>query len=263
MAEVTFLFVPGDRPDRFGKALASDADRVILDLEDAVRPEAKPAARGAVAAADPDARLMVRVNPPGSPFWEEDLNALAGGAVAAVVMPKAECAEDVARLQARLDRAVEVLPQVETARGLDAVDELLAAPGVRRVAFGHLDYALDIGAAPEWEPLVQARAHLVWRSRVAGRAAPVDSVTPEIDADAVTRDARGAAAFGFGGKLLIHPSQVAPAARAFAPDPAELDWARRTIAAVEAKGAGAVAVDGHMIDKPVEDAARRILARMS
>ena len=261
MAEVTFLFVPGDRPDRFARALASGADRVILDLEDAVAPGAKPAARRAVAAAAPDGRLMVRVNPPGSFFWEDDLDALAAGAVAAVVVPKAERAEDLAGLRARLGREVEVLPQVETARGLDAVDALLGAPGVGRVAFGHLDYALDLGAAPEAEALAHARGHLVWRSRLAGRGAPVDSVTTRIDAEAVARDAGRARALGFGGKLLIHPAQVAPAARAFAPSEAEVDWARRVLAALRASGGGVATVDGRMVDRPVEDAARRVLER--
>ena len=250
---VTYLFVPADRPDRFARALASGADRAVIDLEDAVRPDAKAAARDALATADLDwRRVVVRVNAPGSPFWADDVAAVARTRAAAVMVPKAEDPSDLAAL----DR--EAIPQVETAQGLDRLDALLGAPGVRRVAMGHLDLALDLGCAPGHEPLLLARQTLVWRSRVAGRDAPVDSVTPEIDAEAVARDAAHARALGFGGKLLIHPAQVAPARAAFAPDARELAWARRVLAAEGAPGARTL--DGRMIDRPVEDAARRILA---
>lgn len=259
---VTYLFVPADRPERFAKALASGADRVILDLEDAVRPEAKPAARDAIRAADLDwTRVVVRVNPAGSANWEEDLGTVAACGAVAVMVPKAERAADLAAARERAGGAVVLLPQVETARGLEAVDELLIAPGVNRLVFGHLDFALDLGAATDWEALLLARQRLVWRSRLAGRDAPVDSVTPELDEDAVRDDAKRAARMGFGGKLLIHPRQVAPTAAVFSPSEDDVHWARRVIAAVEGDSRGAVALDGRMIDKPVEDAARRILAR--
>ena len=259
---VTYLFVPADRPDRFAKALSAGADRVILDLEDAVRPDAKETARDAIRKADLDwQRIVIRVNPATGSAFAADLELLAAVPVAAVLLPKAERVEDIAAARSASTREVEILPQVETAIGLDCLDALLTAPGVERVAFGHLDYALDIGSKPEPEALSFARQHLVWRSRVADRSAPVDSVTPDLSEDAISSDARNASALGFGGKLLIHPKQVEPCRSAFAPSPDELEWARRVVAAVDRGGAGAVSLDGRMIDKPVEDAARRILSR--
>jgi citrate lyase subunit beta/citryl-CoA lyase len=260
---VTYLFVPGDRPDRFAKALDSGADRVILDLEDAVRPEDKTAARQAILAADLDwTRIVIRINDAATAFFAEDLDCIGQSPVAAIMLPKAEDPETCARIRDAADRDVEILPQIETARGLASAGALLSAPGVLRLTFGHLDFSLDLGCAPEWEALLLARSTIVLESRLAGALPPVDSITPDIrDADATYRDASAARALGFGGKMLIHPAQVAPTQRAFAPTEAELDWARRVIAAVSDGTPGAVAVDGKMVDKPVEDAARRILAR--
>lgn len=260
---VTYLFVPGDRPERFSKALGSGADRVILDLEDAVRPEAKPAARDAILAADLDwARVVVRINDAASPFFADDLALLVKAKVGTVMVPKAETPETFAQISAAVGRELEFLPQIETARGLQALPDILAAPGVSRAVFGHLDYSLDLGCAPEWEPLLYTRSEIVLRSRLAGALPPVDSVTPELkDTERLAREAEAARRMGFGGKLLIHPAQVAPVSGAFAPSDAELDWARRVLAALEQDTSGAVAVDGKMIDKPVEEAARRILAR--
>ena len=260
---VTYLFVPGDRPDRFGKALISGADRVILDLEDAVRAEAKSTARSAILAAALDwSRVVVRINDAGSPFLADDLAFLPDCQAHAILLPKAETAASLARVRDAAGRPVELLPQVETARGLAALPEMLSVPEVSRAVFGHLDFALDLGGAPDWEPLLHARSEIVWRSRLAGALPPVDSVTTEAtDPEAVRRDAAAARALGFGGKLLIHPAQVAPVTQAFAPTAEERAWAERVVAAMEGNGAGAVSLDGRMIDRPVEEAARRILAR--
>ena len=260
---ITYLFVPGDRSDRFEKALASGADRVILDLEDAVRPEAKAAARDAILGASFDwSRVVVRINDAASPFFADDIRFLRGLKASAVMVPKAETADTLARVAEAADRKIEVLPQIETVRGLEAVPALLSHPAARRAVFGHLDFALDLGAAPDWEPLLYARSRLVALSRLAGALPPVDSVTTDVKDDARLRtDAEAARRLGFGGKLLIHPAQVAPAAEVFRPSDAERDWARRVLDVVAQGAAGAVAVDGKMIDKPVEEAARRILAR--
>jgi citrate lyase subunit beta/citryl-CoA lyase len=258
----TYLFVPADRPERFAKALATGADRVIVDLEDAVKPEAKAAARQGLAAAVPDwSRVVLRVNDAASPWWAEDWAAVAALPVVAVLAPKAEDAEPIAAAVAGLGRAVEVIPQIETVRGLAGVSRLLALPGVERAAFGHLDFAVDLGAAPDWEAMLLARSTLVLQSRLAGRAAPIDSVTPDIGDDTgLAREAGAAKRLGFGGKLLIHPRQVAIVRRIFAPSGAEVAWAQRVVAALAAGGSGAVTVDGRMIDKPVADAARQVLA---
>lgn len=160
-------------------------------------------------------------------------------------------------------RDLELIPQVETARGRAFLAKLLAVDGGRRTAFGHLDIAVDLRRAPDWDALALARSMLVLHSRLADAAAPIDSVTPDIrDIDRLWTEADAACRFGFGGKQLIHPSQVAAVAAAFAPSDADLDRVERVIAACSQGGTGAIALDGKMIDKPVEeDAARRILAR--
>ncbi len=261
MLPLTYLFVPGDRPDRFAKAMESGADRVILDLEDAVRPEAKSGARDAIAKADLDwKRVVIRINPATSPFWKDDLELVGRAKASAIMIPKAEGIAELEPAADTVGENVEILPQIETARGLDQVDTILLSRGVRRIAFGHLDYALDIGAEPAWEALAHARQTLVWRSRVNGKAAPLDSVTPELDEERVKVDAASARKLGFGGKLLIHPRQITPTLSAFLPDEKQLDWAMRVMEAVYAGSRGALVIDGRMIDKPVEYAARRILS---
>lgn len=231
---ITYLFVPGDRPDRFAKAQASGADRVILDLEDAVRPDQKAAARDAILAADLDwSRVAVRINDAATPFFADDLTFLASLKAAAVMIPKAEHPDVLARVAEALGRAAELLPQVETVAGLEAVGDILSHPMARRAVFGHLDFSLDLGAAPEWEPLLYARSRLVALSRLAGAEPPVESITAEVkDAGKVRADAEAARNLGFGAKLLIHPAQVAPVREAFLPDAAQIDWAQRVIAAV-------------------------------
>lgn len=263
MLPTTYLFVPADRPDRFAKALASGADRIIIDLEDALRPQAKEAGRRAVAAASIDwTRVVVRVNDINSPWWPADLDTLAAVPAAAVMIPKAEAPETLSVARTAIGREVEIIPQIETARGLAALDRLLVSPGIARVAFGHLDFAADLGCAPEWEALLLARATLVMQSRLASRAAPIDSVTPDIEADqALLHDTDAARRLGFGGKLLVHPRQVETVRRVFMPSAEDLAWARRVIAADAAAASGVLKVDGHMVDKPVVEAARLILRR--
>ena len=259
----TYLFVPADRPERFSKALASGADRVIIDLEDAVRPDSKPAGRKAIADADLDwSRVIVRVNDAATPFHEEDMALLKALNAPAVMVPKAESAEMLAEIACAMGSSCLLLPQVETVKSLFALPELLASPGVGRVFFGHLDFALDLGCGLDQDAMRHVRSQIVLHSRLAGMPSPVDSVTPDFrNQDAVTADALAARNLGFGGKLLIHPAQVEPARRVFNPSDNDIEWAQRIIAAVEEEGRGAVSVDGQMIDRPVEEAARMILKR--
>jgi len=263
MMPTTYLFVPGDRPERFDKAAASGADRIILDLEDAVRPDTKATARAAILAATLDwSRVVVRINDAESPFFADDLAFLADCPAAAIMLPKAETLNAMETVTTAVGRTVELLPQIETVRGLESVPKILSYPAAKRAVFGHLDFALDLGAAPEWEPLLYARSRLVALSRLAGAQPPVDSITIDIqDETRLRADADAACKLGFGAKLLIHPAQVAPTAEVFLPSADEIDWARRVLTVISEGAAGAVAVDGKMIDKPVEEAARRFLAR--
>lgn len=264
MTPRSYLFVPGDRPERFQKALAAGADAVIIDLEDAVAPAAKQAARAAVSTWLQQAGqgpLVVRVNSAQTEDHAEDLRLCAHPAVQAIMVPKAEdpgllaCVATVAPGKA-------LLPLIESAHGLDAARQLATVPGVARLVFGSIDFQADLGIEGDDDELLAFRSHLVLVSRLAGLAAPVDGVTTALDDDqAVLRDTLRARRLGFGAKLCIHPKQVAPVHQAFAPTPAELDWARRVLAAAEASGGATVAVDGKMVDAPVLLRARRLMER--
>ncbi len=256
------LFVPADRPERFLKALASGADAVILDLEDAVSPDRKGAARAALADArdvldGAAGRVLVRVNAVGTPWHRDDLSAAAAFPLAGVVLPKAESAADVA--EAARVAGVPAVALIESARGLAAVRD--TARAAARLAFGSIDFAGDLGCAPSREALLGARAELVLASRLAGLAGPLDGVTTAYgDAAAVEDDARYGSLLGFAGKLLIHPAQVAPARAGFLPSTEERAWAERVLAG--GRDGGAVAVDGAMVDAPVRLRAETILRRV-
>ena len=270
----TFLFVPGDRPERLARALASGAGAVIVDLEDAVAPERKAEARALIEQsfaglpAMAHGRLLVRSNASDTAWHAEDRALLgrlaARGLLAGVVLPKAERAADLAALARAVGPAVALLPLVESVAGLDAVDALAAAPQVLRLVFGHLDFQADAGLAcgPDEAELVPVRLALVLASRRAGRVPPVDGVTADWrDAARLAADAARARRGGFGAKLCIHPDQVAGVQAAFTPSADELAWARRVRDAVRTTGGGAINVDGRMVDAPVLKLAERLLAQ--
>ena len=259
------LFVPGSRPERFAKALASGADAVIVDLEDAVEAALKARARDDLAAfleANPQARVRVRVNAAGHPEHVADLELcrrLPG--VAGILLPKVECADDLREAAAC---GKPIWPLIESARGLLAVGEIAACAGVERLTFGGLDLALDIGmssgTAAAASVYDQVRLSLLLHSRVNGLQAPLDTVYPAFDdAEGFAATLRHGRDLGLVGTLCIHPKQVAVLHAALAPSAEELAWARRVLAAAES-GAAAFQVDGQMVDAPVLARARRLLA---
>lgn len=263
----SYLFVPGDRPERFDKALASGADAVVLDLEDAVAPARKVQAREAVAARLPGLEaaahpaLVVRINDSATPWFADDLSMLAAAGAAWAMLPKTESPDQVATLLAAMPR-LRVLALVESARGVAAAAAIAAAPGVARLVFGTLDFALELDIAPDPEGLAHAAGALVIASRAAGLPAPVAGVTPEIDDPAhLAADFAWARRLGFAAKLAIHPKQVAPIHDLLQPLAAELTWAERVLAATVAAAGAAVQVDGRMVDRPVIERARALLAR--
>lgn len=258
----SLLFVPATRPDRFAKAAASGADLVVVDLEDAVPAQQKAAARADAAAWLAQGGVgAIRVNPTGTEHHADDVAALAGTpGLRAVLLPMADSAEALTVMHQRLDPGVAIIAQVETATGLLRSPELATAGGVTRLAFGHLDFAFDIDAAPDGEAMQHARSLLVVASRAAGIAGPVDSVTTDIeDTDAIRTDATRARRLGFTGKLCIHPRQVPAVNEAMHPSDDEVAWAERILAAASE---GAVRVDGQMVDAPVVARAKRIMSRV-
>jgi citrate lyase subunit beta / citryl-CoA lyase len=259
----SWLFVPGSRRERFAKAAASGASQVIVDLEDAVPASDKEQARADTARwLAGGAAAWVRINGAGTPWHESDLDALQGSTgLRGVVVPKAERPEELSRIARRLPAGSGLVALVETAVGIQSAGALAATPGVTRLAFGSVDFALDIDAAETDEALLFARAALVVAARAAGSPPPLDGVTVETrDATAVRGASLRSRKLGFGGKLCIHPAQVPIVERSFAPSSAELHWARRVVGAVMPNGVGMV--DGAMVDKPVVDRARRLLARV-
>jgi len=257
----SYLFVPGDRPERIAKALASGADAVIVDLEDAVAPASKLAARDAVAGVlDATQPLVLRINGADTAFFGDDARLAAHPAVAAVMLPKASAAEAVAMLRAACG-AKPVLALIESAAGVDNAAALARTEGVARLVFGSIDLQLDLDIADDDLALLAFRSQLVLASRVANLPAPVDGVTTALDdAARIDAEARRARSLGFGAKLCIHPRQVPIVNAAFSPSEAELTWARRVVDAASAAGGAAVAVDGRMVDAPVLARARRLLA---
>jgi citrate lyase subunit beta / citryl-CoA lyase len=253
----SYLFVPGNRPDRYDKACATRAGAVIIDLEDAVAPEEKTAARDALVGwLAPRKSVIVRVNAAGSEWFDDDLRACTAEGVAAVVLPKAEGADQVARVVAGCGRPV--LPLVETARGLWFVLETANASGAQRLLFGSLDFQADLGISDD--ELVYARSRLVLASRVADIAPPVDGITQSIDdLQGLRRDCERARRLGFGGKLCIHPRQVEVVNECFAPSDEDVEWAQRVVAAFAASHGNAALLDGKMIDRPVLTRAQAIL----
>jgi citrate lyase subunit beta/citryl-CoA lyase len=259
----SLLFVPGDRPERIDKARACAADAVVVDLEDAVAAERKSLAREALAATLSRQRpLLVRVNGPGTDALIADAEVCRRPGIAGVLLPKAEHPEDIDRM-AELGIGAPVLPLIETARGFRNAEAIAAARGVSRLVFGTLDFQLDLGiGGDEADELLYFRSQLVLVSRLAGLVPPIDGVTPALDDDQRLRaDIARARRLGFGGKLCIHPRQVAAVNEGFGVSAAEREWARRVLSAVAAAGGGAVAVDGRMVDAPVIERARRVLAQ--
>jgi citrate lyase subunit beta/citryl-CoA lyase len=263
----SWLFVPATRPERFEKAAASGADRIIVDLEDAVAPDAKREARRAVTATalPRSVPVYLRVNGAGTEWTDEDVAAAAALPLAGVVVPKAERAAHLAEIASRLPEGMPLVAIIETALGVEQALEVARAPRVERLAFGAVDFQLDIGGR-DGDPLqlAYARSRIVIASRVAGLAAPIDSVSLALDdAAAVGQDADQARRFGFAGKLCIHPRQVAAVHRAFAPTAEELEWARGLVAALQARPPeqrGAFSFRGTMVDRPVIDRANQILS---
>ena len=265
MTPHTYLFVPGDRPERFDKALAAGADAMIVDLEDAVAPERKAQARShAVAWArehrDALDRVLVRVNAAGTEWFGADLSALRDAGIRTVMLSKAESRAHVEAVRT-VAPATAVVALIESAQGVAALEDICATPGMQRLAFGTLDYALDLGLTDDDRGLLYAASRMAIASRCAGLAPPIAGVTPSIDdAERIRADLAFARALGFGAKLCIHPKQVAIVREALRPTDAEADWARRVLEAA-ASGAGAVKVDGRMVDRPVVLKAQDILSR--
>lgn len=267
---LTLLYVPGDRPDRVTKALASTADVVIVDLEDAVAPAAKEAARRSTARALQDAsddrRVQVRVNAVGTSWHAPDLAVVADlPRAVGLRLPKAESVETVRAVAATTrGRPVHVL--VESALGVERAYDL-AGSGIVSIGLGEADLRADLGVTTD-EGLLWARGRIVTAAAAAGLPPPAMSVYTDVrDLDGLASSCRMGRSLGFLGRTAIHPAQLDVIRDVFTPTAEEVESARELLAAAEvgaAAGHGAVALpDGRFVDEAVLRQARRVVALAS
>jgi citrate lyase subunit beta/citryl-CoA lyase len=267
------MFAPGDQPEKLRKAIDSEADTVVYDLEDAVVPGRKQAAREAVrdalAAVDPECELCVRVNPVGEGASQDLTVVLSGGRPDSVMTPKVGSADAVRTLAGMLDErdaGVPILALVESAAGILHAEEIAAVDATDALLFGAEDLAGDLGAVrtDEGREVAHARQHALLAARAAGVDA-IDTHYPAYEDDAGLREAaREARRLGYDGKMAIHPAQVPIVNAAFTPGAEEVAWARRILDARDEasdRESGVFVVDGEMIDAPQVRQAERIIER--
>jgi citrate lyase beta subunit len=262
----SLLFAPASDAHKLRKALAGSADAVVADLEDGVAPDEKTAARrtaeGLLVDVEPGRMRALRVNPPGTEWFDDDLDLAGRLRLDFLMLPKAT-PDAVAALG---PSGPPVLAIVETAAGLRLAYETAATARVFALALGSHDLGAELRTAPRSDglELLYARSKVVADSAAAARRAPFDTVYLDVrDAAGLERECLLARSLGFRGKLCIHPGQVETVSRVFAPSDEELDWARRVLDAHAAglrEGRGAVALDGKMIDTPIVRHAEQLLA---
>lgn len=254
----SLLFVPGSRPDRFAGALASGADAVCIDLEDAVPAESKADARRAAIAVLGDPRLAVRCNGLATDFGQSDLEMLGAAAKRPPLLfiPKVE---SVAELAPAAALGIGLVPLIETPKGLRLAHEIGAAPGVVAMMFGGGDLSAELGVTLAWEPLATARGLFLLACAEAGVPA-IDVPFLALDDEArLAEETARAKALGFAAKAAIHPKQIAAIHRVMRPTPDEMEEARGAEAAFQAGGGAAVRWNGRMLEAPVMRRYRRIL----
>ena len=263
----SFLFVPATQPERYGKALASGADGVIIDLEDAVGLDDKAKAREILKntwpsiSIDQRHRIVVRCHAPGSSLYAADLMLAKQLQARHLMIPKTESRDHINGAAEGLKNTA-FIPMIETPLGLHHLNEIASAQQVLRLALGNLDMQVELGISCDDNEteIDTARFMLVLASKLAQIAPPLDGVTPSTDDEPrIFAHAQKAKRFGFGAKLCIHPKQIPIIKRAFSPTIEEISWAKRVIAADNASNGQAVKVDGKMVDRPVVMLAHRIL----
>lgn len=271
----SILFVPGYRPDRFRKAMAAGADAVCIDLEDAVPPPRKAMAREAAvrflaerSAEEPrntagPPHLIVRINDPDTDLGRADAEALGETRPPdAFMIPKVRSAAGLRRAAGLLSDGAPLFALIETALGLEnAVDIGQASPAVAGLVFGGFDLAIELRADPGWEPLLYARSRVVHAAALSG----LDAIDmPSVDfgeMSGLREEAGRVRLLGFAGKMAIHPAQLPVIHEVFTPSELEVERAHRILDADREAEGGAVALEGRMVDRPVAEVARRVLAR--
>jgi citrate lyase subunit beta / citryl-CoA lyase len=255
----SYLFAPGHNEKLVGKVFGAGADAVILDLEDAVPPEHKVAARQNIADALASHPAWVRINAAQTPLAAADLDAVAELAYG-IRIPKVETVEDVHWVAERAP-GKPLLCAIESARGVANALAIATEPAVKHLALGGIDLQRDLGVGDGDGPLQYVRSHLVVSSRAAGIEPPIDSVYPHLqDPDGLRRQCATSRSLGFFGKSAIHPAQLPIIHAAFSPTDDELQWARDVLDAFDAANGAALRMPGgQFVDLPVAARARQLL----
>lgn len=260
----SYLFVPGNRPERFNKALASGADRIIVDLEDAVAPADKTSAQKAISEWLPTlsstdaSKIIVRINDANSSWFSADLQWLGTVTLSAVMLPKCEFSQTIEQVAKAMRQPTNnkcVIALIESAKGVAKLSQICEAPRLERLAFGSIDYALDMGLPQGLNSgmaLDYAACAIAIASKAADLTKPIAGVTAGLDAGLVTEAMKHELSLGFAAKMCIHPVQVLAIHEVLIPSAAQLEWARHVLAAWQEHGAsGSILVNGEMVDKPV------------
>ena len=257
----SLLFVPGSRPERFEKALASGADLVVIDLEDAVGPADKDPARDAAIAALGNPRLGIRINGLRSKQGLTDLLALSATSVPYIMIPMVEAVAEIEIAHAILGSDVGLLPLIETVKGLSVAETVAASPGIAGVMLGGADFAGELGVAMSWDALFAARSAIVMAC-AAARVPSVDVPWLDLDnLDGLAADVARVKAMGFTAKSVVHPKHIAVVHEFMRPTPEEIAEAHEAEAVYAAAGESAVRWNGKMLEAPVMARYRRILAQ--
>ncbi|AHG18400.1 citrate lyase subunit beta [Chania multitudinisentens RB-25] len=268
--EMTYLFVPANRKDFFPKALICGTDAIILDLEDSVHPTEKSSGRENIIdwfrefKVKPETtKIYIRVNHPDSGYFRQDfemLTLLSSTELTGIFIPKLEHSDTVDNIQKLLPKYLQeclLIGIIETAYGIYNCEKI-ATSGIARIAFGSLDYSLDINCQQSRDALLYARSRIVVASRIAELPAPIDCVTPEFSSnDILTEDSLHASSLGFGAKLCIHPEQIFVISSVFSPSKERIQWAKKVIE--QSHENYAFQIEGSMIDLPLIKLARRLL----
>jgi len=256
----SYLFVPGNRPDRFAKAASSGADQIILDLEDAIGPHEKDMARQNVVHWFQQGRTgVVRINGSDTPWSDADLAAMADCPGAQIMAPKA-APQSLLQIASLLpERGIIAL--IESVAGLVKIHEVAASTNIIRLAFGNLDFGTDARIPGTGPTLDSARFQIAIASRHANLPPPIDGVTVELkNSKILTEDIMRGRNIGFSAKLCIHPSEIAQVNEGFSPSNKEINWAQGIVKAIADSAGAVVQVDGKMVDKPMLMRAQAILA---
>jgi (S)-citramalyl-CoA lyase len=259
----SLLFVPGNRPERFENALASDADLVVIDLEDAVGPADKNSARDAAMAAIGSPRLGIRINGLRTKQGLADLLALANTdrRPPYIMIPMVEAVAEIEIAHAILGPDVGLLPLIETVKGLGVAQAVAASPGISGIMLGGADFAGELGVAMSWDALYAARSAIVMAC-AAARVPSVDVPWLDLDnLDGLAADVARVKAMGFTAKSVVHPKHVAVVHHVMRPTADEIAEACEAEAAYAAAGQSAVRFNGKMLEAPVMARYRRILAQ--